>query len=486
MTDLLYGDLRAAENKRFVDLSSLKALQIKSSFSRFYSDFKKLDRFFHIASLKSEGEVIIYRQAIIKDFAGIPLLLSKLFDLFNKAFEYYTSYNDVKKQFYSDNSRRPGGGKVLDFLTETAWWLKKLLILQNEIYDLFAASPVGSDGLRRYRDHLSKTVRSDEYHDLLKILTLLESKNAFMTGGALEIRLSDGANMTARYILPDEKKPVDTKSSGIKRLFKRKTDTADISYGKIRINENLLNDPSFASSFARPIIDELSQIIKSIHSEFSDNLPALEFYDVAVAYVNYLTQRGIDFCYPQLGKTAAISGLKDLYLLTVLQDQTVVSNDFSFKNDKNGILIIGENGSGKTVYLRSIASSYLLANAGLPIPADDAVIDLPEGIFVMMASSERDLERDGHGGRFESEVSDLAQFVHNVESGSLVFLNEIFQSTSYDEGAMALYSVLNHFSNKRVKWILVTHLEQMITMFDKNDCVIIQKAALKDGYKFIT
>ena len=484
MMDLLYGDFPAAEKKRFVDSSSLKALRLANSFSHFYSDINRLDRFFRIAALQSSREVIIYRQEIIKDFAGIPLLLSKLFDSFNRAFEYYTSYTDVKKQFYSDSSRRPGGGKVLDFLTETAWWLKKLLILQNEIYDLLAASPVRSDGLCKYRDHLSETVNSAEYHGLLKTLTLLESKNSFMTAGTLEIQLSDGANMSTKYVLPDENKSDDSKPTGIKRFFKKKKDNTDVSYGKVRIDENLFTDPSFASSFARPIIDELSQIIKSIHSEYSSNLAALKFYDVAVAYVNYLIQHGIALCYPQFGSVAEITNLKDLYLLTVTQDRTVVPNDFRFANDKNGTLIIGENGSGKTVYLRSIASSYILANAGLPIPAENAVIELPTGIFVMMASSERALERAGQGGRFESEVSDLSDFVRNVESGSFVFLNEIFQSTSYDEGAEALYSVLNHFSNKRVKWVLVTHLEKMITMFDNDNSVNIQKTVLKEGFRF--
>ena len=485
MIDLLYGECDAFEKKQFVDLSSLKALRIKDSFSHFYSDINRLDRFFRIAALQSSLELITYRQAIIKDFSNTPLLLSKLFDSFNKAFEYYTSYTDVKKQFYSDSSRRPGGVKVIDFLTETAWWLKKLLILQNEIYDLLAASPVRSDGLCKFRDHLSETVRSAEYHDLLKILTLLESKNVFLSGGELEIQLSDGANMSAKYILPDTERNDDPKPSGIKRLFKRKKDTANPYLNdKIRIDSNLFEEPSFSVSFAGPITEELSLIIKSVYSELSDNMKALEFYDVTLAYVNYLTHHNIDFCYPQFGSDTWISDLKDLYLLTVTQDRFIVPNDFRFANYNNGSLIIGENGSGKTVYLRSIASSYLLANAGLPIPAASAVIDFPAGIFVMMASSERDLERVGQGGRFESEVSDLAQFVHSVESGSFVFLNEIFQSTSYGEGAEALYSVLDHFSNKRVKWVLVTHLEQIITMFDGDNSVNIQKTAKEDGFRF--
>lgn len=484
MTDLLYGDYGAPDNKRFADISSLKALQITNTFSHFYSDYKKLERFFRIAVLKSDSDVIIYRQTIIKDFTGIPLLLPRLFDLFNKVNEYYTSYTDVKKQFYSDSSRRPGGGKVLDFLVETAWWLKKLLILQNEIYDFLAKSPLRSDGLCKFRDDLSATVNSAEYHDLLEILTRLESKNVFMTKGELQIRLSDGANMSAKYVLPDNEKDDGKKPTGFKRFFKKKKDDADISYGKVKIDENLFSDPSFVSSFARPMIDELSFIIKSIHTEFSNNMAALEFYDVAVSYVNYLTEHGIAFCYPELGETTEISDLKDLYLLTALNVQAVVPNDFSFKDGKSGILIIGENGSGKTVYLRSAAASYLLTNAGLPIPAEYAVINMPSEIFVMMASSERDLERVGHGGRFESEVSELSDFVHKVNDGSVVFLNEIFQSTAYDEGAAALCAIIKHLSNKCVKWVLVTHLEQMITMFEGEDSVIIQRTAKEDGFRF--
>ncbi len=484
MTDLLYGDFRVPENKQFAYQSSLKSLQIADTFSHFYSDFKKLDRFFYIAALQSDREVIAYRQQIIKDFSGIPGLLSKLSMLLNKAVEYNTSYTDVKRQYYSDITRRPRGGGMIDFLSETAWWLKKLLLLQKDVFDLLASSPVGSDGLCGLRDDLSKTVKSAEYNELLMILTRLESKTSFMTGGALEIHLSDGANMSAKYVLPDGKKPDDPEPSGIRRFFKRKKDNTDISYGKVKIDADLFEDPSFTSSFARPMIDELARIIKSVYSEFSNDLSALEFYDVAISYVDYLTEHGIAFCYPRLGEETEISDLKDLYLLAALRDETVVPNDFCFKSENDGILIIGENGSGKTVYLRSVASSYLLTNAGLPIPAASAVIDLPKGIFVMMASSERNLERVVQGGRFESEVSDLSQFVHNVSDGSFVFLNEVFQSTSYDEGASALYSVLKHFSKKRVKWMLVTHLEQMIAMFEGEDTVTIQKTAKKDGFRF--
>lgn len=485
MIDLLYGDFDIQKNRKFVDPGSLESMRIEHSFLRLYSDRKKLDRFLRIASLGSSLEVITYRQAIIKDFANAPTLLSKLFVLLNKASEYYTSYNDAKKQYYSDKTMHPGGGHAVDFLSETAWWLKKLLILYNEIYGLLSGSPVASDGLCAFKNELSDIVNAPEYNEMLKILTLLESKNDLMTSGALEIQLFTYANMSVRYILPSEKKSENSKKSILKSLFKKiKDNNKLLSSRGVRIDAKLFENHSFTASFARPVADKLSLIIKSVYSEITYNLAALEFYDAALSYVKYLKEHGIDFCYPRFGENTVISGLRDLYLLTDKQGQQVIPNDFRFANDRNGTLITGENGSGKTVYLRSIASSCLLTNAGLPIPASDAVIALPAGIFVMMASSERKLERDGQGGRFESEVSDLARFVHNVEDGSFVFLNEVFQSTSYEDGAAALYSVLKHFSTKHVKWILVTHFEQMISMFNGDDSVNIQKTALKDGFRF--
>ena len=43
----------------------------------------------------------------------------------------------------------------------------------------------------------------------------------------------------------------------------------------------------------------------------------------------------------------------------------------------------------------------------------------------------------------------------------MVFLNETFQTTAYDEGAAGLYHILRYFSAHNIRYLLVSHLHQL-------------------------
>ena len=61
-------------------------------------------------------------------------------------------------------------------------------------------------------------------------------------------------------------------------------------------------------------------------------------------------------------------------------------------------------------------------------------------------------------GRFESEVKEVASIVNNIEPHSLVLFNETFQTTSYDEGKDAIYTILLLLTKINSQFIFVTHL----------------------------
>ena len=86
-------------------------------------------------------------------------------------------------------------------------------------------------------------------------------------------------------------------------------------------------------------------------------------------------------------------------------------------------------------------------------------------------------------GRFEQEVSEIAEMVDGLTDDSLIILNETFQTTAYDEGARGLFDILKYFTGKGVSWILVTHLTQLKELYTKNDAFFMHT----DGsYKVIS
>ena len=158
----------------------------------------------------------------------------------------------------------------------------------------------------------------------------------------------------------------------------------------------------------------------------------------------------------------------------------VIPNDFKLGESNGGVLVFGNNGSGKTVYLRSVGTMQVLAQAGLPIPCESAEISLFSQLATQFSESEKEFCEGNDAGRFEQEVRELAAMVETLKEGSLVFLNETFQSTAYAEGAEGLYHLLKHFSSLNIRWILVSHLRQIEEMFEPNEASVLHTA---EGYK---
>ena len=147
-----------------------------------------------------------------------------------------------------------------------------------------------------------------------------------------------------------------------------------------------------------------------------------------------------------------------------------------------GLLVFGNNGSGKTVYLRSIGTMQILAQAGLPVPCESAEIAVFSQLATQFSEAEKEFCVGNDAGRFEQEVRELAAMVDTLKPGSLVFLNETFQSTAYSEGAEGLFHLVKYFSDLDISWILVSHLHQLEEMFHADEVTVLHTT---DGYKII-
>ena len=103
----------------------------------------------------------------------------------------------------------------------------------------------------------------------------------------------------------------------------------------------------------------------------------------------------------------------------------------------------------------SVGLAQLFTQAGLPVAAESAEISIKSGIYSMFASKEK---KDESGGRFEQEVQGVAELVELADHDSLIFFNEIFQSTSTTDGENALLDLLGYFVATGSEVIAVTHL----------------------------
>lgn len=220
----------------------------------------------------------------------------------------------------------------------------------------------------------------------------------------------------------------------------------------------------YLTSFLRAAIDRLCGLETELY-----------FYKAAMLYCDRYEERGIGLVYPELREAGEnVIDIKSLYDVLLLTESmsvlSVVPNDVYFcggraGGETAGILITGQNNSGKTVYLRSVGTAVLLAQCGLPIPCTSAIISLRRRIFTVFATSEGELQPLSSAGRFEEEVTEIARVVDALEPSSLLLMNEIFQTTSYEEGAEGMYHILRYMSSCGCGFLFVTHLMGLIEAF---------------------
>ena len=258
-------------------------------------------------------------------------------------------------------------------------------------------------------------------------------------------------------------------------LFKNAKETAYPCERLRHTNDDLYE--SLSVSALSDLSELFGKISEQIFEKYGLISRELVFYDVALKYINVLSSMKVPICYPTFSKDQQINvkNLYDLYLLiSRSRPAEVIPNDLMLEQDFEGLLVFGNSGSGKTVYLRSIGTMQVLAQAGLPIPCERAEIPLFSQLATQFSEAEKEFCEGNNAGRFEQEVRDLAEMVDTLKEGALVFLNETFQSTAYAEGAEGLYHLLKHFSALNIRWILVSHLHQLISIFNEHDkCKLI-------------
>jgi DNA mismatch repair protein MutS len=141
-----------------------------------------------------------------------------------------------------------------------------------------------------------------------------------------------------------------------------------------------------------------------------------------------------------------------------------VPNDCDLSADRRLMLLTGPNMAGKSTFLRQNALLVVLAQAGLPVPADRAEFGIVDRLFSRVGAAD-DLAR----GRstFMVEMTETAAILHQAGPKSLVVVDEIGRGTATLDGLAIAWSVLEALhSTQRCRTIFATHFHQLANLTD--------------------
>ncbi|MGH7071279.1 MAG: DNA mismatch repair protein MutS [Acetobacteraceae bacterium] len=139
--------------------------------------------------------------------------------------------------------------------------------------------------------------------------------------------------------------------------------------------------------------------------------------------------------------------------------QAFVPNDCDLAPERRVLLLTGPNMAGKSTYLRQNALIAILAQAGLPVPAEAAEIGVIDRLFSRVGAAD-----DIAGGQstFMVEMTETSAILRQAGPRSLVVVDEIGRGTATLDGLAIAWAVLESLhSGLRCRTIFATHFHEL-------------------------
>ena len=132
----------------------------------------------------------------------------------------------------------------------------------------------------------------------------------------------------------------------------------------------------------------------------------------------------------------------------------VVPTTIELESEAQELVITGPNTGGKTVVLKTVGLLALMAQSGIPVPADRAEMPLFDAVLADIGdyqSIEQNLST------FSAHVTNIDFISRTATAQSLVLLDELGSATDPEEGAALAVAIAEHFRRIGCCTIISTH-----------------------------
>ena len=230
------------------------------------------------------------------------------------------------------------------------------------------------------------------------------------------------------------------------------------------------------------ILQELSERVRPHAAEIANDGWIIGHLDLIRAKVRFIQETGA--VVPQVSEDQEIQLLHVRHPLV----QNAVANDVHFGKDLTAIVITGPNTGGKTIMLKTLGLTQLMAQSGLPILADKGSrVGIFEEVFADIGD-EQSIEQSL--STFSSHMTNIVDILGKVNQNSLLLLDELGAGTDPQEGAALAMSILEDLRLRQVKTMATTHYPELKaygieTAYVQNASMEFDTASLRPTYRFM-
>lgn len=362
-------------------------------------------------------------------------------------------------------------------LDHLANWFEKLHDFPHLQGNLQAINEAGfienfaSEELARIRRKIHDS--ESQVRDVLQ--ELLKQKAQMLTEGII-------ASRNGRQVLP-VKNTYRNKIAGVVHDISASGNTVYIEPREVvKLSEEIASLRADERYEMMRILQELSERVRPHAAEIANDAWIIGHLDLIRAKVRFIQETGA--VVPQVSEGQEIQLLHVRHPLV----KNAVANDVHFGKDLTAIVITGPNTGGKTIMLKTLGLTQLMAQSGLPILADKGSrVGIFEEVFADIGD-EQSIEQSL--STFSSHMTNIVDILGKVNQNSLLLLDELGAGTDPQEGAALAMSILEDLRLRQVKTMATTHYPELKaygieTTYVQNASMEFDTASLRPTYRFM-
>ncbi|KXT85624.1 Recombination inhibitory protein MutS2 [Streptococcus sp. DD11] len=250
----------------------------------------------------------------------------------------------------------------------------------------------------------------------------------------------------------------------------------------VNLNEEISNGRADERYEMLRILQELSDRVRPHAAAIANNAWIIGHLDLIRSKIRFMQETG--------AVIAELSDRQDIQLLSVRHPliEKPVANDLHFGPDLTEIVITGPNTGGKTIMLKTLGLTQLMAQSGLPILADKGSrVGIFSQIFADIGD-EQSIEQSL--STFSSHMTNIVAILERVDTDSLVLLDELGAGTDPQEGAALAIAVLEDLRLRSIKTMATTHYPELKaygieTDWVQNASMEFDTESLRPTYRFM-
>ena len=236
----------------------------------------------------------------------------------------------------------------------------------------------------------------------------------------------------------------------------------------------------------RTVTDIKSMLNKYININgysFVSLMPEIIFYIRFAELCDKIKQKNIPLCKakinPKDDRSCFADGIYNIKLAikAVQGDEIdIVTNEFSFDDDKRIYILTGPNRGGKTTITQAVGLAFLLAQNGIYVPATSMELSPCDNIFTHFPADENDTV---DLGRLGEESKRLSEIFDSATEHSLLLLNESLATTNVAEGLYIAKDVVKAMRYLGTRAVFNTHMHDLARNLDEVNVLVEGKSRVE-------